>query len=185
MINKIDMINKIEPKTAELIMTVGLPYSGKSTVALSYSAPIVCPDQIRYALHGQRYVQEAEPMIWAIARVMVTSLFLAGHNKVILDACNTTKGRRDEWKDPRWTRRYVVCDISTMSCVERAVAKNDKYIMPIIDRMSKQLEYEGILYGSKSGLNYEHPNMEDHIRKPPGTKENPQIYHNGIAAEDI
>lgn len=175
----------IELKPVELLMTVGLPYSGKSTVAKSLGAPIVCPDQIRYALHGQRYIQEAEAFVWAIARVMVTSLFLSGHDKVVLDATNTTKTRRDEWKDPKWIRRYLVCDISKMTCAQRAMANEDEYIIPIIDRMDKQLEYEGILYGSDSALNYERPNMEDHIRKPPGTKDDPQIYHNGIAADDI
>jgi len=89
-----------------LILTVGLPCSGKSTWALQqtrryaspiYGSPIVCPDQIRLALHGQRFVAMAEPFVWAIARTMVISLFGAGHQKVILDACNTTRKRRDDW----------------------------------------------------------------------------------------
>jgi predicted kinase len=172
-------------KQAKLIMMVGLPYSGKSTIAKTFKAPIVCPDQIRFALHGQRYVQEAEPMIWAIARVMVTSLFLAGHDTVVLDATNTTKTRRDEWKDPKWIRRYVVCDVSKVACAHRALQNEDDYIIPIIDRMDRQIEYDGILYGSNSQLNYEHPNMEEYISKPAGTDKDPQIYHNGIAADDI
>lgn len=168
----------------QLFMTVGLPYSGKSSWAKSTGYPIVCPDEVRYAMHGHRYIQEAEPMVWAISKIMVKALFLAGHAKVVLDATNTTAKRRDEWKDSMWIRRYVVCDISKLSCGIRAQQNDDDYILPIIDRMAAQLEYDGILYGNSS-MDSENPLMVEHVLYPAGTKDELQLFHSGTAADDI
>jgi len=168
---------------SNLILMVGLPYSGKSTIARSFKHPIVCPNQIRIALHGQRYEPLAEPMVWAMAKVFVRSLFLAGHDQVVLDACSVTSSRRDDWIDEAWTRSYVVCDVSKIACMTRAQNNNDSYILPIIDRMATYLEFDGILYGDSS-IDSENPWMVDHIESPDGTKRNPQIYHKGRAESD-
>ena len=162
-----------------LILTVGLPYSGKSTWARANEFPIVCPDKIRFALHGQRYEQLAEPMVWAIAKIMVRSLFLAGHTNVVLDATNTTSNRRDEWISDDWSRMYVVCDISKEGCIRRARKADDEYIVEIIERMAVYLDYDGILYNSDGGIF-----MEDRIKMPDGLKEM-QLYHEGRAEDDI
>lgn len=81
-----------------LIVTVGLPRSGKSTWAKRQTFPVVNPDAIRLALHGQRFYGPAEPFVWATAKLMVRSLFGAAHRKVIVDATNCTRKRRDEWR---------------------------------------------------------------------------------------
>lgn len=120
--------------------TVGLPYSGKSTWARGQPAPIVCPDEIRIALHGQRYISEAEPFVWAIAKVMVRALFGAGHQEVILDATNTTKKRREEWYSGEWEIEWCVIDTPKEECIRRAQAVGDDYIIPIIEKMSSQWE---------------------------------------------
>ncbi len=82
------------PMNKVLVMMVGFPRSGKSTAARQlatiHNAPIVCPDEIRYALHGEDYIADREPEVWQIAHVMVKALFNAGHQNVILDACNNT-----------------------------------------------------------------------------------------------
>ena len=123
-----------------LVMTVGLPRSGKSTWTKTRSVPIVCPDQIRYAMHGQRYQALAEPFVWATAKVMVRALFLSGHTVVILDATNTTQKARNEWKSPDWKREFKIIPTAANVCIERAKAENDEYIIPIIERMAKQYE---------------------------------------------
>lgn len=43
----------------KLILTIGLPRSGKSTWAKQQGCPVVNPDSIRLALHGKAYIQEA------------------------------------------------------------------------------------------------------------------------------
>lgn len=122
-----------------LICTVGLPRSGKTTWAQQQMAPIVSPDQIRYALHGQRYQALAEPMVWAIARIMVRALFLAGHESVILDATSITRKRRDDWRDPEWEVLFHELGTSAEECVRRAKALNDDYILPVIERMALEV----------------------------------------------
>ena len=115
---------------------VGLPRSGKSTWAKQQNLPIVNPDSIRLALHGERYIQLAEPFVWAIAKLMVRALFLAGHTEVILDATNTTRKARDNWLEPEW--RTVFKEVNTWRgvCLERA----DEELKPVIERMCDTYE---------------------------------------------
>jgi predicted kinase len=123
-----------------LILLVGLPYSGKSTWARAYnrlrSAPIVSPDAIRLALHGDRFEPEAERMVWTLAHYMVDSLFEAGHREVILDACNGTPERRAEWESERWDLRFVVVPTSPEVCIARAEDWGDEEILPVIKCMA-------------------------------------------------
>ena len=123
-----------------LWMTVGLPRSGKTTSARGMKMPIVNPDSIRIALHGQRFIGDAEPMVWAIARYMVAALFEAGHDDVVLDATNTTVKRRDEWVDKRWRRMFCPMVADETECLARAAKLRDTYIVPIIEKMAAQFE---------------------------------------------
>jgi predicted kinase len=123
-----------------LWMTVGLPRSGKTTSARGMKMPIVNPDSIRIALHGQRFIGEAEPMVWAMAKYMVVALFEAGHDDVVLDATNTTVKRRDEWADKRWRRMFVLMPADETECLARAAKLQDSYIVPIIEKMAAQFD---------------------------------------------
>jgi predicted kinase len=116
-----------------LILTVGLPRSGKSTWARSTGYPMVNPDSIRLALHGQAFLPSAEPLVWTLAHYMVHALFLAGHATVILDATSVTKARRDEWLDDKWTVRYRVFDTPKETCIVRA---GDGGLVLVIERMA-------------------------------------------------
>jgi predicted kinase len=135
-------------RTPVLVGMCGLPRSGKSTQAAAlvreYAArglviPIVNPDSIRLALHGQRYQQLAEPFVWATAQVMVRALFLAGHRAVILDATNTTRQRRETWLSPDWETEWHVLDVPTGVCIERAGA--DLELVGVIRRMAAEMEW--------------------------------------------
>ena len=129
----------MEPKNI-LILTVGLPRSGKTTWAWRLQCPIVNPDSIRLAIHGQRFVQSAESFVWATAKAMVPALFLAGHTTVILDATNTTRKRRGEWLSPQWECCFKHIETPLEVCLERAEAANDQEIIPIIKYMHAQFE---------------------------------------------
>jgi predicted kinase len=127
-----------------LILTVGLPRSGKTTWALlrwhGTGSPIVSPDAIRLALHGQRFQALAEPFVWAVAKVMVRALFAAGHPTVIVDATNTTRKRRDEWRDPAWKVSFHEMDVPADECRMRARRMGDEDIIAIIDQMAAKFE---------------------------------------------
>lgn len=129
-----------QPNRPTLILTVGLPRSGKSTWARSQGFPIVCPDEIRKALHGQRFAKEAEPFVWAIAKVMVTALFASGHRAVIVDATHIKKAWRDTWKDPRWINKFEVICVDQEEAVRRAKVLGDLEIIPIIEKMAAEFE---------------------------------------------
>lgn len=131
----------------ELAITVGLPSSGKTTAAREMQSQgwaRVCPDDIRLALHGQQFHGPAEPLVWANAELMVRSLLQGGH-RVIVDATNTTKKRREPWeriaKDFGLEMQVVFCDVSTEEAKRRNAARDDAIPEEVIDRMAEQLDY--------------------------------------------
>ncbi len=127
----------------QLVCMLGLPRSGKSTVAGTLSvelgAPVVNRDSIRLALHGQRYVASAELMVKAIAKVMVTSLF-AYHDTVIVDETNIKHSTRAFWRDGDWKTAFLELDTSKELCLARAKSMNDEQIQPVIERMAAEME---------------------------------------------
>lgn len=135
----------------QLILMVGLPYSGKSHEARDLSrlwnAPIVNPDSIRVALHGKKFIPEAEDYVWAVAKTMVRSLFLAGHKTIILDATNLTPGRRNVWVKGGWSSRCVIVDTPLEVCLERAEEAGDIIMLPIIKKMHDQMDLAGCVEG--------------------------------------
>lgn len=125
-----------------LILTVGLPRSGKSTWAKKQGWPIVNPDSIRLALHGEIFIEDAELMIWTMAKYFVKALFLAGHDIVILDATNLIKERRSFWIDDIWKRKYAYFDATKDECINRAIKNNRRDLIPIIEKMDQEKEIE-------------------------------------------
>lgn len=118
-----------------LILTVGLPRIGKSTWARSTGYPVVNPDSIRLALHGQPFVREAEGIVWEITRIMVRSLFLYDNPIVILDSCNFTEALRRTWVSPAWETRYKVFPFLPDLCLERADELGQTHLISPIESM--------------------------------------------------
>lgn len=123
----------------QLIAMVGLPRSGKSTQARELSkalaAPIVNRDCIRLALHGQRYASEAEPMTRAIYRIMIASLFLAGHEVVIADETHFSRAARDFVRSGSWETRFYEITTSPEVCKARAGTTDQRDLVPVIAMM--------------------------------------------------
>lgn len=134
----------VETTSNTLHVLIGLPRSGKSTYAKTTGHPVVNPDSIRLALHGQAFVPQAEPFVWAIAHKMVEALFLAGHTDVVLDATNTTPKRRREW-DGQWACKYIYFDTPQELCIERAKADGKAYLVLVIERMAKSLDVSDLV----------------------------------------
>lgn len=133
--------------TKRLTMMVGLPRCGKSTFAIQRSkalgAPIVNPDSIRLAIHGQVYLKSAEPFVWATAGTMVRSLFLTGHEEVILDATNLTEATRMKFvsyaglADVQYVRDYVVWPNEPEKSHARLDDSNRHLLDHVIDHMTE------------------------------------------------
>ena len=132
-----------------LILLCGLPRSGKSTWAKQQGHPIVNPDSIRLAVHGQRFIAATEPLVWVTAKYMVRALFLAGHDTVILDATNNTEKRRQEWYTEARLNDYNVTlkiiDTPASVCIDRAKAEGDKAIIPVIEKMAAECDLPEVL----------------------------------------
>lgn len=118
-----------------LVLTVGLPRSGKTTWARTMGLPIVSPDELRQVLHGTAFWAETEPLVWAMARVMVRALFRAGHRAVVLDACSISPKRRAEWLDNEWVTCAHLVDTPMKVCIERALAADRHELVEVIQRM--------------------------------------------------
>lgn len=137
-----------------LIAFVGLPRSGKSTLssalAKELGCPIVCKDSVRLALHGQRYQAAAEDHVRAIAKTMIKSLFLRGHEVVIADETHFSKLAREHLKqDDLYQVKWYVVDTPKEVCIERAIATGQPDLIPIIEGMAARwepLEPDDILY---------------------------------------
>jgi predicted kinase len=133
-------MTEVEMRT--LLLTVGLPRSGKSSWAKATSHPIVNPDAMRLAVHDTAFIKDSERIVWTMVHYMVKALFIAGHETVILDATNTTRKRRDDWKSDLWVRKYRIFDTSAEECVRRCAVGNSNRpdLIPIIARMAENYE---------------------------------------------
>jgi len=133
--------NEVKPT---LIAMMGLPRSGKSTIvkdlSTQFHAPVVRRDDIRLAMHGQRYQVLAEPMVKAVSIIMIRSLFLSGHKFVICDETNYSRAARDFNKSSDWRTVFYEVETEPDVCKERAVATGQSDLLPVIDEMYRRYE---------------------------------------------
>lgn len=130
-----------------LAIMCGLPLSGKSTYVreLRRQAPwvVVCPDDIRLALHGKDYYQPAEGLVWANAELMVRSL-LRREQMVVVDATNVTTKQRITWlkiaREFDIPLQVYVMQTNPEACKYRARWENRPEMYPVIDRMNEAWE---------------------------------------------
>lgn len=138
---KVGRPNTFDREKPVLIVTVGLPRSGKSTWAREQQVPIVNPDAVRLAIHGKPFLADAEPWVWICVKTMIKSLFIAGHFAVILDATNTTRKRRLDWMNPfAWRVALKLFDTGPEECTRRAIETARGDLVTIIERMHNQWE---------------------------------------------
>ncbi|MED4229205.1 ATP-binding protein [Neobacillus cucumis] len=127
----------------KLAIMCGMPLSGKSTYCKTLQSKgwvRVSLDDIRLALHGERYKAEAEPLVWESAELMVRSLLKSGH-KVIVDTTNRTRDRRKRWrkvaKEFGLTLKIYVVETDYETCKQR-----NKELKRLDDTVLKQIYKE-------------------------------------------
>lgn len=123
----------------ELFVMVGLPRSGKTSWAMGAGHPTVQPEALRHLLGGG-FIETSEPLVQAMAGLMVNSLFTAGHKEVTVDATNLTKAKRDAWLSPTWRAHFIVMATSEETCQERAMAEGDQDLADRIGELAPTLE---------------------------------------------
>ncbi len=138
-------------RPARLFFTMGTPRGGKSTYCTRWaqhlempsldSLPrsIVCADSIRLALHGDRYKSESEPMIFTLDTYFIRALLIRGMD-VIVDETNTTERAIRRVLEIDTDAQAIVIDTPVETCIERAYATNQPDLVPVIERVSRQLE---------------------------------------------
>jgi predicted kinase len=137
----------------KLFVMVGLPLSGKTTYS-EYLRRITCativnPDTVRLAIHGNQYIQTAEPFVWATTETMVRTLLMSDHS-VILDAVNNTKERRSVWvrmaKEFDLTAKFCVMQTTYEDCLRRNTDLNrldPSIITKMYEKYQRVTEDEG------------------------------------------
>ena len=123
-----------------LICMMGLPRSGKSTVALTLGHPIVSPDALRLTMYNRPFWSPGEKLIWAHANVMVRALFEAGHETVVLDATNYSRAQRDQWRNVNWKTEFWHVPTSKEICLQRAIDNGQDELLEIIEMMDTRFE---------------------------------------------
>lgn len=123
-----------------LICTMGLPRCGKSTWARNQPFPVLSPDAIRLALHGQRFWGPGEKMVWALVPMMIRTLFESGNDTIILDATNVSRWQRDQWQSAEWDTVFHHIDTPADVCVVRAIATEQPDVVEVIADMVEKFE---------------------------------------------
>lgn len=151
----------------KLTVLLGLPRAGKSTYAevwIDYddygSNPrvVVNSDQIRLALHNQRYCREAEPFVHAITKVVVRAWYNMGYH-LLIDETNTTEGSIRQWLEIDADAEFVYIDTPPDVCKERAYACGhyDLADKGVIDHMYNNLTK----LCNRGKVFFDHPNEDD------------------------
>ena len=109
---------------------------GKKTDEDELPRVIVCADDIRLTF-GFRYNWRFEDYVNAIKNTMIRTL-LQKHD-VINDGTSTTKGSIIALLNIDINADYYRMDTSVEECCRRAVATNQDDLIPVIERMGKQL----------------------------------------------
>lgn len=143
-----------------LYFLVGIARSGKSTISNDWvnrkidiknnqiifptipSPPriVVCSDQIRLALHGQPFAQEAESMVHTIKMLNVRTYINAGYD-VLVDGTHTNLGSIKELLYIDSSAQYLLIDTPINICMQRAKDSGQEYLISrgVIERMNKNL----------------------------------------------
>ena len=93
-------------------------------------------DAIRMSVHGQPYISQAEDVVTLIEDKMVRSLFIAGHDTVIVDATHMSEERINRWRSAAWELSFAVFPAGKGECIDRAIASDRRYLIDVIKRMA-------------------------------------------------
>jgi predicted kinase len=136
-----------ELKRGRLFFMVGLPRSGKSTIAKGWRSSgtkmfprvVVNKDNIRLAIHGKRWDAEFEPQVHLTGYHMVKSLLIGGYD-VMLDETNCQLHYLKDLIALDNNAKYILVNTPSYVCKQRAVVDGQEDLHPIIDGLTPHLQ---------------------------------------------
>jgi predicted kinase len=157
-----------------LFILIGLPRSGKSTIASRWAhyevdihageiierdgpkarweltRVVVRADDIRLTF-GHRFYTPFEQYVHAIKTTMIKTLLLGG-NSVLVDGTHTTEKSIVELLRFKPDADYAIINTSPEVCRQRAIDTSQPDLFPVIDRMAKQLSELPPMYEIKEKM---------------------------------
>ena len=124
-----------------LILTVGLPRSGKSLWAreqIKNGIPVLEVDAVWLSLGYKEYRKttlEESNFVEKVLQTTVRSLFISGHDRVILCHPNLARVERERWvsKEGLWIRDFKFFDASYEICKKRILEVGEEWL-PYFER---------------------------------------------------
>ena len=135
-----------------MIIMAGLPRSGKSTWIKEYGMEryVIGADNIRRILHGQQFIEQAEPMVWAVRRYILDNTLMQGLD-CIIDETNLTVKRREDLialaKHYGYKVNCVYVRTPKEICIKRAEVEGNFKLLKVIERMDAYTEVPTNLEG--------------------------------------
>ena len=128
----------------KLFFLIGNCRSGKSTFCNQWAKEkvnrvIVSADDIRMALYGKRYCKYAETMVFAIKHVMIRAHLSRGFD-VIVDGTHSTSISIQRILEIDRHATPIRIDTPMETCIERAIATDQKDLISSIQRVNRQLQ---------------------------------------------
>lgn len=146
------------PKQPELInrrgrlyFMIGVQRSGKSTFAKrwhqrlegtegadNFPRAVISDDEIRLAMHGERWKREAEPLVYGMEPIFIRALL--NNSDVLVDETHTTERSISKILEIDLSAKYFLVDTPLDTCLLRAYETNQPDLLSSIRRCHGQLE---------------------------------------------
>ena len=128
-----------------LFIMIGIPGSGKSTVAAQYSnAVIISSDSIRKKMFGNESIQSRGDLVFAELRHNLVDSLRAGQSDIILDAMNLR--RRDRKQYINLAKKYnyqcvaIYCDTPLEIAIEHNAQRERHVPIDVIEQKYNALQ---------------------------------------------
>ena len=143
----------LDTTPAKLFFYIGLPRSGKSTLAKKWQSKgskrvVLNGDSFRKGVHGQIYIAESEFFVFACMDAAARALLNDGY-EVLIGETSTSLSTIERYYRIDINAESIWVDTPKDVCIERAKSLNQDYLIPAIERIGKQFNELKIDFNEK------------------------------------